>query len=542
MGDPVDVAILRRARDDACVPPATTTVDRLPFTARRRRAGTVLRGPGGSGVHVVVKGAPDAVLPLCSRVRVAGRDVCWDQDLRAGVDAHVDALTVAGLRTLAVAGRSAPTTTDLGADPETDLVLLGSVGLSDPVRQDTPEAVRRAHDAGIDVLMVTGDHPRTACAAARDVGILRPTDGDERVVTGRRLDGADDDTLRGLVRSARVFARVAPEHKLRIVRALQRDGQVVATTGDGVNDAPALRAADIGVAMGAGGTQVARDAADVVLTDDAFPTIVRAVEDGRAIYDNIQTFLRYLLSSSLAEILVMAVGVALGAAGMPAFAAGAPLLAAQILWVNLLTDSAPALALGVEPADRDVMRRRPRQAGRHMLDATLLTGVVGLATVITAATLTAFAIFSVHGAALARTAAFTTLVVAQLVNVFVVRARRRSALRRGPSNRWLVGAVLLSVALQVAVVHVPALNAVCRTVALTGSQWLVCLALASAVLWVHEVRRWLVGRAGRGGRDLEPTPDRAGPGAGRSQDVRHAAPPRRRRRLETTASDGARRR
>lgn len=501
VGDPVDVAILRRARRcDGAVPAGAEVLGRYPFTAERRRATTVYRVGAGPCAHVAVKGAPDVVTALCDRVRVGCADLPWDDVLRDRVQAHADALTGAGLRTLAVAGRTVAGPPAVAVDPEQNLVLLGFVCLADPVRPDVPEAVRRARRAGVEVLMVTGDHPRTAAAVAREVGILGPEDGPDdrpdgasedggRVVTGHRLRETGDDALRNLVRHARVFARVVPEDKLRIVAALQQGGHVVAMTGDGVNDAPALRAADVGVAMGAGGTQVARDAADVVLTDDAFPTIVRAVEEGRAIYDNIQTFLRYLLSSNLAEILTMAVGVALGACGVPFFAAGAPLLAAQILWVNLLTDTAPALALGVEAADPDVMRRHPRPPGRHLLDGGVLAGVVALAVVIAASTLTAFAAFSSQGAAVARTAAFTTLVLAQLVNVLVVRARHRSAFARRPPNHWLAGAVGLSLVLQVLVVHVPLLNAVCRTVPLTPAQWLVCAALAGAVLVFHELRR-----------------------------------------------------
>jgi Ca2+-transporting ATPase len=338
----------------------------------------------------------------------------------------------------------------------------------------------------------------------------------------------EDAELRRAVEGVSVFARVAPEHKLRIVRALHANGQIAAMTGDGVNDAPALKAADIGVAMGVAGTDVAKGAADMILTDDNFASIVAAVEEGRSIFANIQRFLRYLLSSNVGEVLVMFLGVVLaGPIGLPPEEGSAivvPLLATQILWINLLTDSGPALALGVEPADRDVMLRPPRDPRTPVIDRRMWADIVLVGAVMATGTL-AVMDWALPGGLLdgedrgvrhAQTLAFTTLVLFQLFNVLNARFDDRSAFHRPLANRWLWIAILASLALQVAVVYVPFLQSAFRTAPLSARDWLLCLTVASSVLWAMELKKLLVRRSGgerrASRRASRPSPVTAGAG------------------------------
>jgi magnesium-transporting ATPase (P-type) len=349
--------------------------------------------------------------------------------------------------------------------------------------------------------MITGDHPRTAARIARDLGIVEP---EATAVSGADLDRLDDDGLRAAVRDRAVYARVTPRHKLRIVDALQADHNAVAMTGDGVNDAPALKSADIGVAMGRTGTEVTKEAADMILADDNFATIVLAVREGRGIFANIRKFLRYLLSSNMGEVLTVFLGVVLaGVLGISTAGDGVvlPLLATQILWINLLTDSGPALAMGLDPQADDVMRRPPRAPSDRVIDIRMWTGVVVVGLVMAAATLLTVDVFLPGGLvegqdALddARTAGFTVLVLAQLFNALNARSETASAFRGLFANRWLWVAIGVSVLLQVAVVHAGFLNEAFTTVPLTPGQWVVCVLMASAVLWVSEIRKLVLRR------------------------------------------------
>ena len=385
----------------------------------------------------------------------------------------------------------------------------------DPPREEVAAAIEAAHRAGIRVLMITGDHPRTALRIALDLGIVPPSaapDGavsEAPVLDGVALDALDDAAFAARVSDIKVFARVSPKHKLRIVRALQAAENVVAMTGDGVNDAPALKAADIGVAMGQAGTEVAKDAAKMVLADDNFATIVAAVREGRGILDNIRKFLRYLLSSNLGEVLTVFLGVlcarwiGLVEAGSAAGEAIVlPLLATQILWINLVTDSGPALAMGVDPTSDDVMQRKPRAHTQRVIDARIWRSVAEVGIVMAALTLLTFDLYLPGGfiegegdLTRARTAGFTVLVLAQLFNAFNARSGDVSAFVGLCSNRWLLGAVGMSAVLQVAVVHTPFLNEAFGTEPMSAQDWGVCIALASGVLWVSEVsklvrRKW----------------------------------------------------
>ena len=352
--------------------------------------------------------------------------------------------------------------------------------------------------------MITGDHPRTAARIAGDLGI--PGEGGS-AVAGVEIDALGDEELRRMMREAR-STRASRPSTSSIVRALQADGLIVAVTGDGVNDAPALKAADIGVAMGVAGTDVAKEAADMILADDNFATIVGAVREGRGIFANIRRFLRFLLSSNVGEVLTMLFGVVLaGVIGLHQAddTLAVPLLAGQILWINLLTDSAPALALGVDPPPTDVMRRRPRGLGDRVIDRDMWVGIVYVGLVMAVVTLAALDL-RLEGGLLggtgdvdeARTMAFTTLVLAQLFNCFNARSERASAFHRLFTNRYLWGAVALSLALQVLVVQASFLNDAFSTTPLSAGDWLVCLALASVVLWAVEVKKLVMRRAPRG--------------------------------------------
>jgi Ca2+-transporting ATPase len=421
---------------------------------------------------------------------------------RQAILGAVEELGGDALRTLGLAYRTLEQDTvsgELSEEVEQEFVFLGVVGMIDPPRPEAQESVAEALAAGIRPIMITGDHPRTAAAIAGELGI---GEAEGRAVTGQELQRMDEDGLRHMVGEASVYARVAPEHKLRIVRALKDEGAIVAMTGDGVNDAPALKAADIGVAMGITGTDVSKGAADMILTDDNFASIVAAVEEGRSIFANIQKFLRYLLSSNIGEVLTMFGGVVLaGLIGLvpeEGSVVVVPLLAVQILWINLLTDSGPALALGLEPADHGVMERPPRDPSTPVITRQMWFNIVFVGVIMAAGTLGVMD-WALPGGLLdgagtlryAQTMGFTTLVFFQLFNVFNARSDHQSAFRKLFSNHWLWLAVGLSLALQVAVVYVPFLQQAFRTQALAPLDWLLCAAVASSALWLMELRKLL---------------------------------------------------
>jgi Ca2+-transporting ATPase len=409
------------------------------------------------------------------------------------------------LRTLGVAFRTLPNDDvrdEFGEDVEANLVFLGLIGMIDPPRTEAKDAVARARAAGITPIMITGDHPATADAIARELGI----GSDRPAITGPELSRMSDDQLLEATRSSSAYARVNPEHKLRIVQALQRDGHVVAMTGDGVNDAPALRTADIGVAMGITGTDVSKEAADMVLTDDNFASIVAAVEEGRTIFANIQKFLRYLLSSNIGEVLTMFFGVVLadliGLADVETSASVVlPLLATQILWINLVTDGPPALALGADPVDHEVMQQRPRPRGSAVITRRMWLGIAQVGAIMAVGTLLVLDASLPGGLIegdgnidLARTMAFTTLMLFQLFNVFNARSDTESAFRTGYHNPWLWSAVLLSLLLHVGAVYLPFMQRAFQTVSLSAGDWLTCVAVASSVLWLRELSKLVARR------------------------------------------------
>jgi Ca2+-transporting ATPase len=504
-GDPTEGALLVAARKAGLEPAALDArlrrVGEVPFSSERKLMSTVHEDAEREQRMVVfTKGAPDVLLARCTRELVGEDPRPLTAERRQAITRAGEALADQALRTLGVAIRRLgdDATVDRGVDEsvEHDLVFAGLIGMIDPPRDEARDAVARAKSAGIRPIMITGDHPRTAAVIARELGIA----DDERAVTGAELDRLDDAALERTVDDVSVYARVNPEHKLRIVDALQRSGAIVAMTGDGVNDAPALKTADIGVAMGITGTDVSKEAADIVLADDDFATIVAAVEEGRGIFDNIRKFLRFLLSSNIGEVLTMFFGVVLaeriGLRAEPGEVVVLPLLATQVLWINLVTDGAPALALGVDPADEGLMRRRPRPAGEGVITARMWRGIGFVGVVMAAATL--FVLDAslpggfVEGTGdmrYAQTMAFTTLVLAQLFNTINARSDERSAFAHLFTNRLLWSALVLSVVLQIIVLYVPAMQRAFGTVGLSAVDWVRCVAAASTVFWAREVNK-----------------------------------------------------
>jgi Ca2+-transporting ATPase len=487
VGDPTEVALLELAvrfgvspEDERSGAPRELEI---PFEARRARMTVVCREGGARVAHM--KGAPEVVLPLCATIWEAGvtrplSEPDRDRILRIAAD-----MAERGMRVLALARRELA-----DAEPletlERDFVLLALVGMADALRPEAAPAIAMATNAGVRVMMLTGDHPVTARAIARELGL--PAD---RIVLGRDIEELPDDDLERAVERGTVFARVSSEHKLRIIEALRRSGAITAMTGDGVNDAPALRAADIGVAMGQGGTDVAREASDIVLVDNNIRSIVAAIEEGRRIYDNIRNFVHYLLTCNLSE--VVAVFLVLAVRG------DTPLLPLQILFVNLLTDGLPALALGVEPAEPDVMRRPPRPPKAGILSVRSLTPIFGIGLFIAAPTIFAYEWGrAVEGEDLGRDLAFATLVGTQLAASFEFR-NPTQPLYRLRTNLWLLLAVATSASLLFVVFYTPPLQPAFRTQALPWEQWLGVAGLSLAPLAIAELVKltrlgpWLAG-------------------------------------------------
>jgi P-type Ca2+ transporter type 2C len=509
-GDPTEGALIVAARkaglEDEALDARFARVAEVPFSSERKLMSTIhTDAERQDRLLALTKGAPDILLARCSQELVGEELRPLTAERRAEIVQTNDELAEAALRTLGVAFRSLPSDAFGGeavdARVEQELVFLGLIGMIDPPRQEAKEAVARAKGAGIRPMMITGDHPKTAAVIAAELGIVE----NGRAVTGAELEKMPEETLDRTVREVSVYARVNPEHKLRIVAALQREGAIVAMTGDGVNDAPALKTADIGVAMGITGTDVSKEAADMVLADDNFASIVAAVEEGRAIFANIRKFLRYLLSSNIGEVMTMFFGVLLAdVVGLTAEGGSGvvlPLLATHILWINLVTDGAPALALGVDPADAGVMNAPPRPRGEGVITRRMWAGIVFVGVIMAAGTLLVLDA-SLPGGLLegsgtmryAQTMAFTTLVFFSLFTVFNARSDERSAFVGLFSNTWLWGAVLVSLVLQAAVVYLPFLQQAFSTVGLSLGDWFLCAAVASSVLWLRELSK-VVARA-----------------------------------------------
>lgn len=503
-GDPTEGALVVAARKAGLEADALEArlnrVGEVPFSSDRKLMSTVHTDTQNQD-HLLVftKGAPDVLLVRCARERVGPETMPLTEERRSSILRANDELAGRALRTLGVASRELPVHSLNNDDPderlEQEMVFLGLIGMIDPPRAEARDAVASAKSAGIRPIMITGDHAKTATVIAQELGIAE----NDRALTGTELDQLSDDELVTRAREISVYARVNPSHKLRIVGALQRDGQTVAMTGDGVNDAPALKKADIGVAMGITGTDVAKEAADVVLTDDNFATIVSAVEEGRAIFSNIRKFLRYLLSSNIGEVMTMFFGVVLAKViGLDISGDGVvlPLLATHILWINLVTDGAPALALGVDPTAEDIMKLPPRKRAEGVITRQMWLGIFFVGSIMAVGTLLVLDACLPHGLIegsgdlpYAQTMAFTTLMAFQIFNVFNARSDERSAFDGIFHNRWLWGAILLSLALHVAAINLPFMRRAFSTVPLSPSDWMICFAVASSVLWLREISK-----------------------------------------------------
>lgn len=494
LGDPTETALVRWADeqglDGEALQRRWPRVGEIPFSSERARMTTVHLAADGDRRVACTKGAPERVVPACTRMWSGDAIVPIDDRAHQELLAHAERMAADGLRVLAVA-----TDIDRGApdDPvealEEAQVLLALIGLLDPPRTEARDAVQTCRSAGIQVVMITGDHPATARAIAERLGIIGTAEDNDTVLTGRSLAAMTDAALQQQVAQVRVYARVAPEDKLRIVKALQTRGEFAAMTGDGVNDAPALKRANIGIAMGLGGTDVAREASHMVLLDDNFATIVQAVREGRRIYDNIRRFVRFVLSTNSGEIWTLFLAPFLG---LPL-----PLLPIHILWMNLVTDGLPGLALSAERAEADVMRRPPRppQEGifahglwQHAVWVGLLMAALALGT-------QAWALRTDNGHW--QTMTFTVLTLSQLTHIMAIRSERQSLFTVGvASNPLLLLAVVATFALQLATIYVPAMNAVFHTQPLTAGELAACIALASVVFFAVEFEKFLVRRRG----------------------------------------------
>jgi Ca2+-transporting ATPase len=510
LGDPTEGAIVVAAAHMGILQSdlnrAFPRVGELPFDSERKRMTTVHRVPRSRteippGLAPVwerrappdppppylaaTKGALDGMLAISAAVWVEGQPEPLDDGWRSRLEAAHDDLARSGMRILGVGVRpldQAPGAGEL-ANLERDLILLGLIAMIDPPRPEVREAVQLCRMAGIRPVMITGDHPLTARYIAHEVGIAE----DERFVTGRALEGLSDADLRKTTEDVAVFARVSPEHKIRLVRAYQDEGDVVAMTGDGVNDAPALKRADIGVAMGITGTDVAKEAAKMVLLDDNFATIVSAVREGRVVYDNIRRFIKYLLTCNASEIAVMIVGPLLG---MPL-----PLQPLQILWMNLVTDGPPALALGVEPAEEDVMRRPPQAATESIFGRGMIPYIVVLGVIASVVSIGVGLFAFLNGDAHWQTLLFTTLIFSQAALALSVRSETQSLWKIGlRSNRAMLGAVVMIVLVHLAVVYWPALQAILGTSPLPPGDLLVAFLSATVVLIAAEVWKYAMRR------------------------------------------------
>ncbi|HWQ28644.1 MAG TPA: cation-translocating P-type ATPase [Dehalococcoidia bacterium] len=487
VGDPTEVALLELAVRFGVSPDderrAAPRELEIPFEARRARMTVVCREAGSRVAHM--KGAPEVVVPLCASIREGGRTRPFSEEDRRRVLDVAAEMAERGMRVLALARRRLADSEPLET-LERDFTLLALVGMADALRPEAAPSIQMAMNAGVRVLMLTGDHPVTARAIAREIGL--PVD---RIVLGRDIEELPDEDLQRAVEGAAVFARVSSEHKLRIVETLRRSGAITAMTGDGVNDAPALRAADIGVAMGQGGTDVAREASDIVLVDNNIRSIVAAIEEGRRIYDNIRNCVHYLLTCNLSEVVVVFLVLAIRG--------DTPLLPLQILFVNLLTDGLPALALGVEPADPDVMRRPPRPPRAGILSVRSLAPIFGIGLFVAAPTILAYEWGRLIGDEdLGRDLAFATLVGTQLAASFEFRSPTQP-LYRLRTNLWLLLAVATSAGLLFVVFHAPPLQPAFRTEALPWEQWLGVAGLSLAPLVITELVKltplglWLAG-------------------------------------------------
>lgn len=509
IGDPTEAALVvaaaRLGINKSHLEKRWPRVAEIPFTSERKRMTTIHQAaiepdqsdsPWRNSKFVAFcKGAVDGLLDICTTVWLGDHQIALDDEMRGRILRGNEQLAQQGQRILGVAFRPLDNLSDSANEKEIEkgLVFIGLVGMLDPARPEVKSAVATARDAGIRPVMITGDHPLTAQNIAQTLNIV--DDEHSRFLTGQELAQMNQTQLEGVVEDVAVYARVAPEHKLNIVQALQARGHIVAMTGDGVNDAPALKRADIGVAMGITGTDVSKEAADMVLLDDNFATIVAAIEEGRVIYDNIRKFIKYILSSNMGELFVMFVGPLLG---MPL-----PLLPLQILWVNLVTDGLPGLALAVEPGERNIMKRKPFNPKESILARGVGAMIIWVGILVGLVSLVSGYIFWEGQTAAAheqasewQTLIFTTLTFAQMANVLAIRSDYDSLFKIGIfSNRPMIGAVLLTIALQLMLLYVPFFQRIFNTVPLSADHLALSVGLSSLVFVAIEIQKWFKRRS-----------------------------------------------
>lgn len=481
-GDPTEGALVVAAAKAGLKKPDLDTlfprINEIPFTSETKRMTTLHHA--GEGTIAYSKGAPEIILDSCTHHLTTTGEAPLDPASREQILETARSMASEALRVLAIAQRT-------GASIETaehDMTFLGLMGMIDPPRPEAKSAIQTCEQAGIKVVMITGDHPVTAQAVARELGLLK----NGRVVTGAELEAMDEETFAKEVESIEVYARVSPTHKLRVVSALQQRSHIVAMTGDGVNDAPALKKADIGIAMGITGTDVTKEAAAMTLTDDNFASIVAAVEEGRGIFGNIKKYLMYLLSSNIGEIILMA--------GATILNIPIPLETVQILYINLATDGLPALALSVDPPEKDLMRRKPRNphTGIFTRPVVALMLIGGLWSALANLGLFMWAMDSGRTIEEARTMTFVSLVLIQFFKAYNFRSDRHSILRNPFSNKWLNLSIVWEMLLLVIIIYLPFLQGAFHTFALPGVDWLIVFALAITVVPVLELGKWMVRR------------------------------------------------
>ncbi|OGN92209.1 MAG: ATPase [Chloroflexi bacterium RBG_13_50_10] len=476
-------------------------IQEIPFSSETKRMTTVHQTPQGKVAYS--KGAPEVILSSCSHIYRNGQEAKLNDDDKNNILSVSHGMAGDALRVLGVAYKRLPDTDDTTETIERDMVFVGLAGMIDPPREEVKEAVKLCDQAGIKSVMITGDHKLTAVAIARELGILKQG----VALTGAEIDNLSDQELETLVEKIEVYARVSPAHKLRVVEALTKRGQVVAMTGDGVNDAPALKKADIGVAMGITGTDVTKEAADMVLTDDNFASIVAAVEEGRGIFGNIKKYLIYLLSCNLGEILLMAIVILFGPLfGLPA--GTIPLIAIQLLYVNLATDGLPAIALSVDPPDFDIMSQKPRPRKQTIFTGPVLRYLVGAGiwTALVSLAVFLWALISGRDHSEAQTICFVTLILIQLFNAFNCRSLEYSLFKVGLfTNKWLLLAIGWECVMLGIVVYLPILQGPFNTYALTLVDWVIAILSASTIFIAAEIYKLIISRLRPKGLALDST-------------------------------------
>lgn len=483
VGDPTEGALLaaglKRRIDKGSIEASHPKVSEIPFDSDRKRMTVVRKLPDGS-LRAMVKGAPDILLERCTHILASDGVRPITDDDRSAVSDRIAEMASGALRVLAAGYRTtkASELEDPQADTfERDLVFVGLVGMHDPPRPEAKDAVAKCHRAGIRVVMITGDHPHTALAVARELGIAT---GEDASISGKELDGLSDKALRQMVEKVAVYARVTAEHKLRIVRAWRAEGGIVAMTGDGVNDAPAIKGADIGIAMGRSGTEVTKEASDMVITDDNFASIVAAVEEGRGVYDNIKKTLLYLLAGNFGELLLMTAALV---AGLPV-----PLLAIHLLWINLVTDGLPALALATDPIDPEVMNRPPRSGKGSFTDRRFFTAMVFTGILDASVAMGAYLYgLQYDNLEMARTFAFAALVYVEILRSFSYRSETRPIWEVGFFSNFKLGAIaVVAIAFQPWSHHMEFLGTFLKSSSVPWSECLALLAVGAIPLLILE--------------------------------------------------------